>query len=154
MRSPILATPSTKKTFAGLISLWIILLACSIFRPCKMWYATCQMKFSLNLWFDSDFFLISPFYKRYHTARSPPSAYYINMHRVLPIYSKKALLYEITLGESIDARSLTSFKALSFYLALSCIILICFMAKTSLSALCFLTLITLPKLPVPNSFRN
>jgi len=41
------------------------------------------------------------------TARSPPSAYYIKMQRVLPNYSKKADLYEITLGLSIDANSLT-----------------------------------------------
>lgn len=62
------------------------------------------------------------------TARSPPSAYSMRIQRVLPNSSKKALLYEMMLGESIEARSRTSLSALSFSLALSCIILICFMA--------------------------
>lgn len=41
------------------------------------------------------------------TARSPPSAYSMSMQRVLPISSKKADLYEMTLGESMEARRRT-----------------------------------------------
>ena len=88
------------------------------------------------------------------TARSPPSAYSMSMQSVLPNSSMKALLYDMILGESMEARRRTSLSALSFYLALSCIILICFIAKTSLSDLPLRTFMTRPKLPEPSYFKN
>jgi len=84
-------------------------------------------------------------------ARSPPSANSITIERILPHYWKKAPLYLITLGESIEARSLTSLRALSFSLADNDIILIVFIAKIFPSYL-RLTFNTRPKLPLPSSF--
>lgn len=72
-----------------------------------------------NLLMLFNFFLNETLNDKINTAISPPSANSIRMQRVLPSYSKNALLYEIILGESIDASNLTSFRALSFSLALS-----------------------------------
>lgn len=91
-------------------------------------------------------------HKMKSTARSPPSAYSITIQRVALVLSKKAVWYEITLGELIDARSRISFKAESFYLSERLAILICLIATYYLSLPRLLALMTLPKLPLPNSF--
>ena len=52
-------------------------------------------------------FLDQPLNKQNFTATSPPSAYSISMQSVLPNSSKKALLYEMILGESMEARRRT-----------------------------------------------
>lgn len=141
-KSPSFATPFTKNMFADLTSRCIILLWCKNFNPFKMSKATFQTKFSSNFQFLEIFFSIKP-------ARSPPSANSITMDNIFPHYWKKAPLYLITFGESIDARSLTSLSALSFYFGVRDIILMVFMAKNPRSSF-RLTLRTLPKLPLPS----
>lgn len=86
-------------------------------------------------------------------ARSPPSANYMTIERMFPHYWKNAPLYFITFGESIEASSRTSLRALSFYFGVNCIILMVFIAKKPRSSL-RLTLSTLPKLPEPSSLMT
>lgn len=142
-RSPSLAIPFTKNTFADFTSLWIMLPWWRNFSPFNISKATFQIKFYSNFSFLLIFFSMRP-------AKSPPSANSMTIDKMLPHYWKKAPLYLITLGESIEASSLTSFKALSFYLGVSDIILIVFMAKMPRSSF-RLTLTTRPKLPQPSS---
>ena len=68
-------------------------------------------------------FLNQFLYYELFTYKSPPSASYITMHRVLDLESKKDSLYLMMKSELMEAKRRTSFNAFSFSFSLRLFIL-------------------------------